>query len=178
MLSLSNLCTSGLWPGEQGRFMILWQVFLHHICSRQSNTHSLLSNPALSHFSISFEPWINIPFFSLMWLMLCILLLISLCMLLPLNNCLFNLCTAKREMNGFLYKALSEVYYCVTIQSQKLFIFRYMYSSLFLVLLPWSSWRFPQAFPAFKGLSMGGTCLILVTAIRQACIENKVWFHP
>lgn len=160
--------------------MILWQVFLHRICSRQSNTPSLLSNPALSHFSISFEPWINFPFFFffLMWLMLYILLLISLCMLLPLNNCLFNLCTAKREMNGFLYKALSEVYYCMTIQSQKLFIFRYVYSSLFLVLLPWSSWRFPQAFPAFKGLSMGGTCLILVTAICRACIQNKVWFHP
>lgn len=157
--------------------MILWQVFLHHICSRQSNTHSLLSNPALSHFSISFEPWINFPFFFLMQLMLCILLF-SLCMLLPLNYCLFNLCTAKREMNGFLYKALSEVYYCMTIQSQKLFIFRYVYSSLFLVLLPWSSWRFPQAFPDFKGLSMGGTCLILVTAICQTCIENKVWFHP
>lgn len=51
--------------------MILWQVFLHRICSRQSNTPSLLSNPALSHFSISFEPWINFPFFFFFWCGLC-----------------------------------------------------------------------------------------------------------
>lgn len=59
MLSLAALCTSGLWPVEQGRFMILWQMFLLHTCSRQGIIHSLLSNPAQGSLSVSFESGIN-----------------------------------------------------------------------------------------------------------------------
>ena len=59
MLSLAALGTSGLWPGQQGRFMILWQMFLPHTCSRQGNTHSLLSNPAQVSVSVSFESRMN-----------------------------------------------------------------------------------------------------------------------
>lgn len=58
-LSLAALWTAGLWPAEQGRFMILWQMFLPHLCSRQGDTYSLLSAPAPGSVSASSESGMN-----------------------------------------------------------------------------------------------------------------------